>query len=538
MGYTSRDIAAITEPEVISLSALPNFVQFASKPAAKTLLEVRVLVKIRPSTPGDIPTLTAIRFIDAYGKTYTYQGTTNAADVGGPVFLVAPDTADTAENLRQTLLGNKWIETNFDITVPLVWSGGTPRNGAELTIKSKGAGKDYNFAIAAADLTTTAPGVQSNTSYTLTWIASASINNDSICGEASTAEIDLEVYADPGVFLGQDDRPTTASKIGRYLTTLRKTYAGVPLWFELNSLFSRDGAYNRPPDTPGWFDTGTLRAYRFIAGVKSTDSFKFYYSNVLYVLAGNRQMYDDLDMSQFVYDDNAIRLLTNKPRTPYVRGQREFLNFLFSDPQRGVSAPLEFTLRVAYRAYTSGDVYLGTVYGQEEQRANFAMVNSCRLDIDSVLDQFPTAGIVRVALARGVALVSNDLEYTILPPCLHSLRPFSFLNRLGGWDTINLDAGIKSEVKPTIETYNKTITPDFQRGDSIETVYATTVESTLTVEGAPITDEMAAWLSELAEARTILDGDGNYIVVEDFTLAVTDASKNMQRPILKYRLSE
>lgn len=130
------------------------------------------------------------------------------------------------------------------------------------------------------------------------------------------------------------------------------------------------------------------------------------------------------------------------------------------------------------------------------------------------------------------------MEYTVNPECLHSLRQFSFINRLGGWDTFNFDAGIKDEIKPSVETYNKNLTPSFQKGDSIETVYNTTLANTFTVEGAPVTDDVAAWLKELAASRVILDNDGNYVIIEDFTLQVTETNRNMQKPTIKYRLSE
>lgn len=531
MGFISKDIAVITEPDIVTLSAVPNFVQFASKPASKTYLEVNIQVNVTSSTSGGIPSLTLIRITDASGAIHTYRGTTNTEDVGGSTFYVSTETSDTAENLRQVLLADKWFSANFEVVIPFVWQGGNPHNGSVLNIKSKGAGTDFNITIVA-------PNNTGNVAYTFTWINQTSRNNDSISGEASTAEIDLDIYTDPDVFLGQDDRPITPAKIGTYVTTLQKTYTGSPVWFELNALFSQYGGYNRPSDTSVWFDTGTSRTYRFTAKVKATNSFYFYQSNALYVLHGYGPASEGLDLSQYVYNENTIKLLTNKPRTPYVRGQKEFLNFIFKDPQRGVSAPLDFTLRVAYRVYSSSDSYLGTVYLHEQSRKDFNIVNTCLLDIDAVLDQYPTAGIIRVALARGTALVSNDLEYAIRPECLHQLRQLIFINRLGGWDAFNFDAGIKEEIKPNIETYNKTLTPSYRKGDSIETVYSTGLSNTFTVEGAPVTDEVADWLKELAAARVILDGEGNYIIIEDFTLPVTAANFNMQKPTIKYRLSE
>lgn len=531
MGYVSKDIAVITEPDIVTLSAVPNFVQFASKPATKRYLEVNIQVNVTSSTAGVIPTITLILITDASGDIHTYRGTTDVEDVGGSTFYVSSETSDTAENLRQVLLADKWFNANFEAVTPFVWQGGNPRNGSVLNIKSKGAGTDFNINIAA-------PNNRNNIAYTIDRVNQKSVNNDSISGEASTAEIDLDIYTDPDIFLGQDDRPITPAKIGTYATTMQKTYAGSPVWFELNALFSQYGGYNRPPGTSGWFDTGTLRTYRFTAKVKDINSFYFYQSNALYVLHGYGPASEELDLSQYVYNENTIKLLTDKPRTPYIRGQKEYLNFIFSDPQRGVSQPIDFTLRIAYRVYSTSDNYLGTIYGQEKARADFAIVNTCQLDIGTVLDQYPTAGIVRVALARGTALVSNDLEYTIRPECLHTLRQFSFINRLGGWDTFNFDARIKDEIKPSVETYNKTLTPSYQKGDSIETVYNTTLANTFTIEGAPVTDDVAAWLKELAAARVILDNDGNYIIIEDFTLQVTAANKNMQKPTIKYRLSE
>lgn len=643
MGYISKDIAVITEPDIVTLSAVPNFIQFESKAASKTYLEVNIQVNITRSPAATVPSKTLLRITDSSGIVHTYHGTTVAEDVSGSTFYVAALTSDTTENLRQVLLADKWFNANFSVVIPFTWDTGNPRNGSILTIKSKGAGTDFNITIEA-------PNNTDDVAYTLTWINPTSENNDSISGEASTTEIDLDIYTDPEVFLGQDDRPITPQKIGTYVTTLQKTYAGVPVWFELNALFAQYGGYNRPPGTSGWFDTGTLRTYRFTAKVKAINSFYFYQSNALYVLHGYGPASESLDLDQFIYNDRffsgitnidpdhlwnlpttgapyytyspdydtvwvqifepsgtitvtgvvvlrynyfngvypssenylgstgttipskaklalltlrkadnpdgydsmeitqsgtgitsnekVIRLLTNKPRTPYIRGQKEYLNFIFSDPQRGESDPTEFTLRVAYRAYTTSDNYLGTVYGQEKARADFAIVNTCQLDIDTVLDQYPTAGIIRVTLARGTALVSNDQEYTIRPECLHTLRQFSFINRLGGWDAFNFDAGIKDEIKPSVETYNKTLTPSYQKGDSVETVYSTALANTLTIEGAPVSDEVANWLKELAAARVILDDEGNYVIIEDFTLSKTDAAFNMQRPTIKYRLSE
>ena len=51
MGYVSKDIAVINEPDVVTLSTTPNFVQFASKTATKTYLEVSIKVNFNVIVP-------------------------------------------------------------------------------------------------------------------------------------------------------------------------------------------------------------------------------------------------------------------------------------------------------------------------------------------------------------------------------------------------------------------------------------------------------------------------------------------------------
>lgn len=660
MGYTSKDIAIITEPRIISLNAAPNFVTFASKAAVKSKYEVGIQVKVprynlfnpaaatpnqyagwtdgqpyqgyhpylsmsdfiptRPDTwytvlnlnaivvgdtclalydenkvqlpipqqigfinantntafktpptarflrmnfavPAAEPTVllsnyglflglnpswsaynglntettigpkTTLVFTEPSGAVHTFKGTVDVEEVGGQVFYIAPDNADTAENIRQVLIANRWINANMEIRIPPVWSGGAVNNGTTINIESKGAGAEYNVKI-------TAPNNTGDVAYLITPINTNSVNGDSISGEAATAEIELDIYTDAEVFLGSDDRPVTPETLGHLTTTLSKTYAGVPLWFELNSLFSQYAAFNIPPNVPGWFNTGTARTYRFIAKKRGVNNFSFYQSNALYVLNGYGYPSENLDLAEYTYVDGPIKLLTNKPRTTYVRGQKEFLNFIFSDPQRGISTPTEFSLRPVYRVFSTSDTFLGVLYGPAKTRANFDMVNTCILDIDAVLDAYPKAGIVRVALARGTALVSNDLEYEIRPECLHLLNQVVFLNRLGGWDAFNFNAGSRGESKPSLETYSKTLTPGFKKGESIETVYSSALANTTTIEGAPVTDAVAEWLKELAAARVVLDSEGNYLIKEDFTIPINDTGVNMRVPTIKYRLSE
>ena len=531
MGYVSRNIANIEEPGRITLAGVPNFVRFSSKTTQKLYYETRIRINITPSFSGNIPEVTELRITNAEGDVRSYRGTTDPTEAGGSVFFVSENTSDTAENLHIALISDDWVNANFEVSVPAVWAGNTPVNGSTVYIKSKGAGTAFNIILEAS-------GDPGSAAYTITPVNLISKNNDSISGENSTVEIDLDIYADADIFPGENDRPVTQDKLGRYVTVLKKTYAGTPVWFELNSLFSQYGGYNAPPSYTGWFDAGTWQTFRFVAKVKGANSFPFYYSNALYTVHGYGKPSEKNDLSPYVYNGNAIRLLTEKPRTPYVRGQKEFINFIFEDPQRGAPSPVNFTLRVVMRAYTTSGEYLGAMYGHERTRAAFSVVNTCLLDFTPLLDAYPKTGILKVGLARGNSRVSNETEYIVLPECLHGVRQFFFINRLGGWDTFNFDTGLRDEIKPSYETYDKTVTPDYGRGDSPEKVYSSVLENSFTAEGSPVTDEVALWLKELAASRVVLDGEGNYVIIEDFTLNVSDADRNLHRPTIKYRLGE
>lgn len=526
MGFVSRDIATITEPKALTLAALPNFVTFQSKSFVTGRFGLNILVNVTQATTN-IEDVTELVLTEPGGATTIFRGTTDVSKVGGTVFYVSTNRANTAENLRGALLSSKWLAANFEVRIPFTWAGAVPSNGLTVVIASKGTGPDYSP-------TFTAPNNVSNVAYFLSG-GGASTNTDTISNVP--VEIELDVYVDPAVFLGQQVRPVTNAEIGNFAVSLQKTYVGVPLWFELNSIFQHYAGYTVPPNAAGWFNTGTIRAYRFIAKKISIDSFAFYQSDALYVINGYGRASDPINMADYTYGSTVFKLLTNRPVTTYVRGQKAYLNFIFSDPERGTGAP-NFQVRVAYTVLSTSGAYLGTVYAHPINRTALAMVNTCVLDIDAVLDTYPTAGRVKVALVQGTAELTTAIEFTILPECLHKLNDFTFLNRLGGWDAFNFDAEDIDEIKAENETYNKTITPQYTKATGKESVYITDLEHSITIDGAPVTNDVAEWLKELAAARVVLDGEGNYIIIEDLKLRISAEADNMQIPTLKYRLSE
>lgn len=530
MGYTTKPIATVTEPKEIALVGQPNFFQVARNPIVLILpFNFNLTVNIG-NGESNIKTKTEIRFTDVSNVTRTYYGTTVAAEVGGNVFFVSSDKSETAENLRQALENSSWFNTNYVSFIPFDWSSGLPVNGRTISIKSKRAWAGLN-------LTITAPGNTANVAYTLALISN-STNTDSLSGGNLTTEIQLDVYADPVTFYGKNPRFDTVDSGGTFIISLQKSYADNPLWFDLNAIFRQYGRYKIPGFYPGWYDTGTLRAFRFVAKKIDTNSTSFYQSSALYTLNGYGNVTDPVDVSEYNNSHGIAKQLTNMPRATYYRGQRAYFNFLNRDPFRDVTGAPDWQYQVLYRAFSQSGQYLGASYRHPKFRNQMFEVNTCVLEIDAVITMFPTAGKIGVALAQGAAIASNEIFYEVLPECLHKLKYFSFLNRLGGWDAFNFDATITEDIDLTSDKYNKTVTPSTVKGSSVETVYATQLAITRTIVSAPMTNDIAEWLYELAASKVIIDDEGNYIVIDEFTLKNSEATDNLQVATIKYHLTD
>lgn len=521
MGYITRDIAVITEPKKVSLAANPNFIIFESKPRTRVFLEADITVNLTPAMAG----VSGIVITDPEGGSHTFEGTTDLAKVSGSMFYVSGNKDETAQNIKNALLSDRWIDSHFDIKVPFSSAGGNITNGTTVNIRSRGAGRPYNITIAL-----------DSSAYTLAWIHSKSENNDSITGEDVSTEIELDVYDNTGVFLGSEDSLTDSDTLGTPLTSIQKTYAGGPLWFELNALMSKKTGYSVPSGT-GWFKTGTMTDYRFIAKVRGGSSFPFYYSNVLHTLNGYGYSLEPTDLAPYIYSgEGTVKLLTNKLFNKHIKGQKEFINFIFSDKHRGEDlGEDEYAIGVSYKLYTFGGEYITTIRDHEIPRTELDTVNTCVIDLSGILEAYVNTGRVEITLTRNGADISEGLRLEIIPECLHRLNEFIFLNKLGGWESFNVDAETKEDNKQTSSTYTKTLTPKLRIGDSLETVYNVELGITYTLETPPLDTDTRLWLRELVASPVIFDGNGNYIILEDAKLPI---SSDMDTLSLKYRLSD
>lgn len=524
-GYTTQDIADITDPAIISLSRLPNYLQIAPKPANRVTLLITVFIAAVTEDSGGIWVTTPA------GTVFKFPATEDQSKAYGNVFFIAQHSPDTAENLRQAMLSNDWISANFNITIPGDWSNANPVNGQKLYIESKGSGSLYNITIES-------PGDPGGDAFVIDPVRPTSQANDSICGEDSNAALLAEVYTGSSVILGQNDKPDTVAKLGQLATSLRKTYTGHATWFNVNAPFSNITAHKVPPlnlTFTDWFDAGTAVGYRVIAKRAGGNTSTFYYSRALWVLNGGARLTDAIDLSGYVYSNSTVKLLSRKPLTKHMQGQRQYLNFILSrtEPDEHYER-----LQVCYRSYTAGGTFLGVLFDQALIPDLSGVVNTCSLRLDEIVAESPTVGLITVSLALGTTVISDTLSFEIVSPDLHVLNYFSFVNSLGGWETFNFDALSVGEVKPTSNTFYSSVTPAFSKGDSVETVASVSLDTPMTVDSAPVTDEVAEWLKELAASSVVLDQQGRYVVKDDFTLKLDSKSFNMQVCTMKYHLSD
>lgn len=506
MGYILKDIANITEPARISLSGLPNFIRLASKTVGGTRYQVRVV----PTSPSAI----TVTVQDGEGGIRVLTGTTDPEAVEGSVFFIAADPLETAENLKAALLNNAYISANYDVYADIAWSGGAPTvNG--VVIQAKDMGAEFNLTVTGAGAAVTA-------------ITTGTVN-DTIRGSEPVVEVAVDLYKEDASQYIRTTPP--AGSLGAPIITLSKSYNGLPIWFDLNGIAAQNLVFTPPTANTGvWFDTGTLVAYRALVRKGNYTQTPIYISEVLYALTGYGQLEDPREMLPYAYTAAPVQTLTEKPTTPYVLGQREYITFLLGAPLVGK------TIGILQRAYNGAGAYLGGQTIATTATSSLHGVNSCAFDFNDLLAAYPAAVKVSATLVLNGAVISQPQEYDVRPDCLHIQNEFYFLNRLGGWDTFNFDAATSEENKPTGETFLRTVTPDYAAAQGVEGTYLADVETVKTVQGAPVGEDVAEWLKQLLAAKVIIDMEGRRVLIEDFTLRTT--AGDFVAPVIKYRLSE
>lgn len=557
MGYFINgfeNIANISEPVQVTLSGNSNFIKFSStKPEGKGIVTVTYKIK---EDITDADNLSVTFEETATGIMHQFRGTRDKSEAGDSIFYVDPaDNKATANNFRKCLMRNQFFGSKFNISPP--FRAITNYNNSTvditeneyITLESKGTGEQFAFKYLEF-------GKPDYIVRHLIGLSEFTYNYDSISGGSSNCEIRLDLYKDNGICLGMDDTPEQAyysggaeylgnrNKYGRYITSLTKAYSGQPLWFNLNSVSGN--SYSKEFLTAHtWCNTGTMSDVRIIVsrylnGVNKV----FYLSNVLYQLHGYDRTLAENDLSEYIYNtakENVIKPLTSQPELTHIKGQAQYFNFIFADPNRknGLGEK-EYKIGLKYKLYSSSNRVITEVDLQKQERTKFEMVNTIKLDIDQAIGERKNIAFVEVALYRSdkEEPISKPLRFRILPDCLYKVNDFAFLNRLGGWSSFNFSGNEQTNFQTKTSTYYQTHTPDKNTNSEIESVYGKNVTEHFTVQTMPVTKEVCEWLKELSTSKAAYElRTGRYIIVDDLSIK-SNTKDELFRLDMKYHYSD
>jgi len=540
--FINKKIAAVNRLNKVTLAHNPHFIQFSSvNESSGTPKQLSLIIKTTEISDVNTEEESKIIFTEKKNNTeHVFKGTYDTDKINSSTFLIVRkgDILDngekvasdkeaksmTAQNLRYCFMQNPYLKNNFEVIAGFETDQtGNIVNGNSIVLKAKGLGVKYDLSEQLPD----------------DFIAKTIVNNtvenyDSIDYNTGDYTVDLDIYSDTGVFLGEDDA-LIEKNAGKYITTLSKTYHEQSIWFDLNTLFSRKAVFSGDfLDADGWCNAGTIADYRIIGKRSNGKQHDIIYSSgVLYVVNGydytlNENNLDDYVIDIVEYDGKAIKPLTNSPCLNHITGQKHYFNFILKDQIHNVSIP-GFTLPqsgigLLYRFFTQSYDYIGETIRHEQKQKQFDMVNTIELNLDSLIIETESltskkVGQVEVFLCKDKVEVSEPMRFNIVPSNSVIVKDFAFLNRLGGWDTFNFGNEESVEFKTTAETFYKTLSPKYKTSDTLETVLRKTVSEQLAVKTSPMKREIVEWLRELSASPAVYElATKRYVIVDDFTL--------------------
>lgn len=512
--FISSEAKAIQEPHIISLSGNPNYLQLKLNNSVSNNIADILLEIVSNDADEDI---TNIVITDYESNKYSFKGTRDISKVSDNVFFLHYDPVIIAENIRMCLISNAFLRANFKVTILNFGSGNTIR------ITPIGAGNKYNLKI------------DCNSKF-IHLVNPIGLKNEI----DENYEIRVDLYKNTGIFLGNTSNDVEA---GTYLTTLSKNYNIQPVWFDLNTLFGKNRVFsNSFLRADGWCDTGTLTDYRAI--VRKSDGINtkpLYVSDILYTITGYIFNYNINDLTEYVYDThlmNIVKPLTNRPPINYIKGEKQYFNFILSDPDRDVNLGSdEYEIGIIYRLYTQSYRFIAEIQKHNQNRKLFNVVNTIGLDIDGAIESYDNIGIVEVYLSRSGSPISKPLFFHILPEWLYTVKDFAFLNSFGGWDSFNFGGSEKKEFKTEATTIFKTRTPVQNISSEIESVYSKTITEQFVVTSNPISKDIVEWLQELSLSHVVYElSTMKVVIIDDLTLK-SNAKDDLFIVEMKYHYS-
>lgn len=478
---------------------------------------------------------------------YKFSGTKNKEHISTSTFFLSEDTAITAQNIKECLMSNNFVSSNFNVDI--IYNKMSNKFGNLIKLTALDINNIQNSTISSV-----------NEDYIYAIGNIIKDDNDSIFNGSSNAAIEIETYTNTGSLLGENIFPENS--MGTYMTTLRKSYHGKPLWFDLNALIANRNTYSSHfLDTNSWCDAGTVADYRFIARrFDGTNREPFYISDVLYSITGYDRNLNDSQIEKYIYNtelNNKISPLTSKLLFTHIPNQTQYFNFILADKNRKKGKEKDISL--IYRLYSQSNRLIYDGLDEEKHkrhlvsREELAVVNTIKLDIDSVIEDYKNrvgfsakeVGYVEVTLCHTInksgreeEKESEKITFQILPACLHKVNDFAFLNALGGWSSFNFGGDQKTDFKASPTSIFKTQTPHYKTSDEIESVYSQDIKEQFSVKTTPINLETVEWLKEMSASKAVYELSTNrYVIVDEMNIQ-PNSKDELFTVEMKYRYSD
>lgn len=493
-----NNIGTITEPALVTLAGVPNFLQLASASSAGS----RYAADIRITGPAEITV------DDTQGGTRVLRSTTDPAAVTRYTFYLSAAADQTAENVREALASDPYLAANYDIYVVVdTTTGGT----SGTMIRAKEIGAQYNLDVQGSGFDLTPVSVGSS--------------NDTIAGNTPVVTIEADLYEQP-----VPNRVTSVVPEipGDMQVTMSKSYNGTPVWLDMNAVAAQIAAPRGPLLSPGIFDPGTLKVYSARLRRRTYTSTLVYMSSLLYVLPGFGALDDANDLSAHVFTGPPVLALTDRPLTHTRHGMMHYLSFMLGVPLTNKLLALQLM------AYDGSGQYLGSTYPLQINANNLGALVTFAYHFDNLLTMYPGAERVAAVVNMNGAQITVPETYKVAPDCLHKLAAFTFLNRFGVWDSFNFDGQVSQGNDLLSESYMRSVTPTYSESMGVEGTALADLETRYTVEGRQVDGPTAEWLKQLMASKHIVDGLGRRVLIEDFRLDINAVSI----PQMVYRYSE
>lgn len=512
---TANSFTIIDKPSELRL--VENNLSFDFRPIVSNLSASKAKLVIR--IVGNIPNLTPFVITTNFVVIQLRASTSPTVNE----FITSVNSGATYQMNTAEAIANELISSGLFMNYYDVW---TVNN--EIHIEAKDFGASYNLTYVAAP---TLPSPISNFQVVLNQVGQDKYNVD--------AAVDYELFADVFIITGNYG-DTLDKNNSKYVDTLYFPFVSENIQFNINNLINdyvdmqlpirRNDTFQNLVELDKISDNKHLIAYFIVWG----DSYRFQIngdrkrqvqgvSEVLWVQNGGTNSLNPYTMNQYVWFNQIIpfQFLTNCPNEKEVSyNSIEFLQFI-RKKQSNLTVGYEYgrTVKVNYvdGTSTSLDSIIGTNWinlsnnlSMDVSPSNIG-VEALETSNNTLIDSYEVSFYYK--LANGTKYRSEVKKYKMRRKCNEQSYNFLFINRLGGWDTIEFrgDFQVENNRNVTQVQRNTPILTNRESTVSYDEILVTKIDynKQYNVNSGYMSKTHYNWISELLSSSAVYVWDND-----------------------------